>query len=992
MNELRPSGSQASEDHAFFRPGPASRPCDSYPEGSNPPSSQPSAYSSDPHFLSHRISVWLAGDGPGDVARRWSGMDAFAVDHVIKLIQKEVKTVSTDSYLVGPSARKVCAKDFSDYEPLTALEIIKQNAPVLVKVIHATAGAELEQDKSADEPPTKRRRTATSISDDVLTSESEEEDGGEGEDGRLEDDDAGEDDEWEDMEGLEGRSSMGKKKGGRKQKKKQARFDQRGTRNKSVVAFVAIHLLLFAFSRNCNRFQQALGLVMYASRTGKKPMDLMARAGVLASHRTIRRQAKSIAADSMSNARRTLRKPGAVVSLSIDNLNWLSTLRDKTSTHRNQMMAAVAGNMYVIDGSTRYDTSAPVCSDDMFQHVFGMDLERPTSVARPLSPLDANGRPLAMDRARKAENRSAALSLGGPDPYVFIIDDVDQEHLIQSTVAHALRSWVEHRPDCSQLKTGVPRPPQIFPLVPQKTKVLPIPVYDEDEGSILGNIRVLDAIIKDFGLDEQWLKEHVVPAVGDAFTATLQRKAIERREDDRSPLREQGRLTFLHPWAAMFHFKMAYQKFVVESHGGSSTAQDLLSLRRLSNKAGYKNLTTGSPDYHDVDAFLHVLFAAMSETILNGALRKAGHGRGPSTAVDDEDTTMVEAAGQDETVAADSTLIEGIEGVAAVPLREQTQAMPDGGARAIEYDPTEFAELELEDLHSVALEAIRSVLEGSVASICQVGDASKTDLLLGHAVSLYRDVAVYIELRNAIKTGDPGRAFAMARQALPRFQSNNANRYVIEGTTILSDLRCELTPELKQVMMGASLVNHKGAADSFLEADLDIEHIVNDLKNTFPVQGKAGGLERQRRIGELLPMLRSAKAQWWRLFSLTNQGGQHSTRDASSTVRTLASEMEEYAVLEKQASGRASAAFEMHISGEKRTGKRKQLATDHVAAGIDGLVGTATSTGSIKGVFERRQQGSVAVQAEDEDANTGIRIDFDADYDAGGFVALDVDI
>jgi len=353
---------------------------------------------------------------------------------------------------------------------------------------------------------------------------------------------------------------------------------------------------------------------------------------------------------------------------------------------------------------------------------------------------------------------------------------------------------------------------------------------------------------------------------------------------------------------------------------------------------------------------------------------------------------MVEAAGQDETVAADSTLIEGIEGVAAVPLREQTQAMPDGGARAIEYDPTEFAELELEDLHSVALEAIRSVLEGSVASICQVGDASKTDLLLGHAVSLYRDVAVYIELRNAIKTGDPGRAFAMARQALPRFQSNNANRYVIEGTTILSDLRCELTPELKQVMMGASLVNHKGAADSFLEADLDIEHIVNDLKNTFPVQGKAGGLERQRRIGELLPMLRSAKAQWWRLFSLTNQGGQHSTRDASSTVRTLASEMEEYAVLEKQASGRASAAFEMHISGEKRTGKRKQLATDHVAAGIDGLVGTATSTGSIKGVFERRQQGSVAVQAEDEDADTGIRIDFDADYDAGGFVALDVDI
>ena len=83
----------------------------------------------------------------------------------------------------------------------------------------------------------------------------------------------------------------------------------------------------------------------------------------------------------------------------------------------------------------------------------------------------------------------------------------------------------------------------------------------------MGNIQIIDHIIKDFRLSDKWLSEHIVPAVGDAFTATLQRKAIERREDDRSKFPDRDRLDFMQPWAAFFHLMVSTE------HSGSLTSK-----------------------------------------------------------------------------------------------------------------------------------------------------------------------------------------------------------------------------------------------------------------------------------------------------------------------------------------------------------------------------------------------------------------------------------
>ncbi|KAK0518571.1 hypothetical protein OC834_007686 [Tilletia horrida] len=193
-------------------------------------------------------------------------------------------------------------------------------------------------------------------------------------------------------------------------------------------------------------------------------------------------------------------------------------------------------------------------------------------------------------------------------------------------------------------------------------------------------------------------------------------------------------------------------------------------------------------------------------------------------------------------------------------------------------------------------------------------------------------------------------------------------------------------------MMAACVVNHSGAANGFKAADLDIEHLVNDLKNVFPVQAKAGGLDRQRRIGEIHPTLASIKDDLFRTYGISSLDGTHTRRDHTFTSRLISEELQQYRAFTRQPQGRQSPVFTLYGSDRLRKKSPKHLKTDSVLAGVDSLIGTSSKKGAIPSFWERRRDDHAEDFRNAPDFTDGdVQVHFDAEQDASGFGELDAD-
>ncbi|KAL9939105.1 hypothetical protein V8E36_001918 [Tilletia maclaganii] len=187
---------------------------------------EPSTYSSHPHYANWRVSAWLNETGPQEILRRWKGMDDFATSHVVKI------NIKADSLL--------------DYEQETAAKIIAEICPVLQRTLDSATGADECDDLSAL-PPRKRRKTRR-VSDILESSEEEDASGGDGDQAYAD------------------------------SKAKHKRWKGRGQRSRKNISTMALQLILFGRSKQCNRFQQIMGLTLHAAATPKRPLDVLSRA------------------------------------------------------------------------------------------------------------------------------------------------------------------------------------------------------------------------------------------------------------------------------------------------------------------------------------------------------------------------------------------------------------------------------------------------------------------------------------------------------------------------------------------------------------------------------------------------------------------------------------------------------------------------------------------------------------------------------------------
>lgn len=77
--------------------------------------------------------------------------------------------------------------------------------------------------------------------------------------------------------------------------------------------------------------------------------------------------------------------------------------------------------------------------------------------------------------------------------------------------------------------------------------------------------------------------------------------------------------------------------------------------------------------------------------------------------------------------------------------------------------------------------------------------ADKQDKVLLHAMQFCRDVLNYLELDDAMNTGDVGRMQDLLPRLLFRFNGGGSSNYSIETLEVFQGLHVEWTPEIKYV-------------------------------------------------------------------------------------------------------------------------------------------------------------------------------------------------
>ncbi|EKM48930.1 uncharacterized protein PHACADRAFT_214588 [Phanerochaete carnosa HHB-10118-sp] len=128
------------------------------------------------------------------------------------------------------------------------------------------------------------------------------------------------------------------------------------------------------------------------------------------------------------------------------------------------------------------------------------------------------------------------------------------------------------------------------------------------------------------------------------------------------------------------------------------------------------------------------------------------------------------------------------------------------------------------------------------------------------AVMFNRDILDYLELDDAIKTGDVGRVRDLLPRLLFRFLGGGHTNYVIEMLELIQALECEWPEDLKVwVLKYCWLGNTTGRPGCFSPFDLIQEHNIRDIKHIFAVFGPYATWEYIKKISAAIPTMRKVK-------------------------------------------------------------------------------------------------------------------------------------
>ncbi|KAF4564927.1 hypothetical protein EYR36_002870 [Pleurotus pulmonarius] len=168
-------------------------------------------------------------------------------------------------------------------------------------------------------------------------------------------------------------------------------------------------------------------------------------------------------------------------------------------------------------------------------------------------------------------------------------------------------------------------------------------------------------------------------------------------------------------------------------------------------------------------------------------------------------------------------------------------------------------------------------------------DTESQDQQLRQQIMWNADVLVYIELRDAIRSGDVGRMEDITPTLLLRFAGGGNSNYTIELLEMMQGMYKEWPPAIVQyVKRNCWLFTRTGEPNSWLPYDLGQEENIGDIKVNYQAQGPGGTMEYLSKYSPAIPALRQVKETVNNQFAvLKGRGKRHGVPDKEADVAKL---------------------------------------------------------------------------------------------------------
>ncbi|KAJ7284689.1 hypothetical protein C8J57DRAFT_1169805 [Mycena rebaudengoi] len=173
------------------------------------------------------------------------------------------------------------------------------------------------------------------------------------------------------------------------------------------------------------------------------------------------------------------------------------------------------------------------------------------------------------------------------------------------------------------------------------------------------------------------------------------------------------------------------------------------------------------------------------------------------------------------------------------------------------------------------------------------------DEIFENASLFLRDALVSREFTDSVKAGDSGRIVLILKILACSYRGNGRTKYAYEMLHVIHNLTHVWPPHIRKIVLNNWLLNPTGNPFSWVEADLMQEHMNYWIKTIYQAHGSAASWEWLEMISPCISILRQLSTMITRVLG-TDQGTQHEPADLTEDIDVLMSSLSEHSVYQVQ--------------------------------------------------------------------------------------------
>ncbi|CAA7268575.1 unnamed protein product [Cyclocybe aegerita] len=474
-------------------------------------------------------------------------------------------------------------------------------------------------------------------------------------------------------------------------------------------------------------------------------------------------------------------------------------------------------------------------------------------------------------------------------------------------IVRVLTTYCHKFKDYSQVPT-LQHPPRRRMPAGYKTEQFPIRITTIEEATVRGNLLYHDDVyLNQLNRPLKDLCEYAIPTFNDQLTASRIRSGQIMRAWD---VNAWTRREVLVLGFGLFHLCLNLIWALLHIHRGSLS--DVGSLAYFFVVMEKTRLAGEHPDYHTL---LSALTQIADGIILNAWRHETGY---------DDLARFADSKPSSE------ELLKFAESI----LANHATPMPEPKSSNAKED-SDKDELSDESLDDDPQTAVPNVPNPSKSKIPDPGkDKAHQNLRL-----LARDLLYMKELIRAISDGDIGRIEDFLPQIAMMFRGAGGNNYCTEILHFILNLKHVWTPKFADIMRDNMLVNVSGLEGHAMPIDLNIEHLIGEIKLLLEAKGLESTWERLGNISAAIHFIKKLKKQVALAMSASYQSTTHTKPNTDHLVHRVANKVSE----EK-----------LHVYTENRPGNAKVTATPNILS-----VGEQKLKSSTLSTFNRKVRAMV---------------------------------